>query len=156
MKGVRAAGDQFEPLPVDAIRLFIILEVFKQGRDAIEAGGLVALHGRKDIVDIRGGEKNQGGALNQAIEHYHNLPINVKEGQEGYGYFLTLLKYGPEGNGLGLKRDNIMMSQDGRLRESGRSSGIRQSGDIFLGPNLDLGWPRGIFFVRVLNLLKAG
>ena len=146
MEGVGAAGDQFERLPVHAICLFILLEVFKEGGYAVKAGCLIAFHGREDIIYIRGGKKDKGGALNQSIEHYHYLPVNVKKRQESDDHFPALLKYRPERNGLCLECHHIVMGQDCGLGKSCSASGIRQSSDIFFRIDRNLWWLGRMFF----------
>src|SRR4030042_5119948 len=100
VKGIGAAADQFEPLPIHAVRLLILLEILKEGGHTIENRRAVALYGIKDIVDIRGGKEDKGVALNQRIEHNHHLPVDVEEGQGRNGHFLALLEYRPESHQL--------------------------------------------------------
>ena len=89
VQGIGAGEDQLEPPPVHLVGVLVVLEVLEERGHAEEHRGLVTLHGGEDRLGVRTGEEDEQVSLGEAVEHDHDLPVDVEEGQERDHDFLA-------------------------------------------------------------------
>ena len=107
MEGIGPAGDHLQTLPVDSICFFIFFKVFKESRHTEEGAGLVFLHRKENVVNIRGGEQDHGATAKYCVEHNYYLAVNMVEGQEGQNHLFAFFDDRPGCINLGLTGNQV-------------------------------------------------
>ena len=142
---------QLQALPVGLVGVLVVLEVLVERRHAIEHSRAVALHRFEDRLGVRAGEEHQQVPLAQALQHDHDLAVDMEERQEGEDHLLALLEDRERRLRHGLRRDQVVVREHHALRVAGGAAGVGQRREVGFRVDRHRRRLRRIFLQQVLQ-----